>query len=171
MGFWVTSLLYLAGKDGKQCPSPIPSSALNADLGFSFFPMPLGPLHWWQFLTLILHARSLFSYYKENWQKFPCPSHPSLHLRVSSEGRKSIDPTYSTSNSTLKRSGHPTMSSHSCLEQQPFLKVVKEVTQSTFCLLSKEEVYYLLKHSLQSSATTVHNFSWEFIGNSLKVES
>lgn len=45
-----------------------------------------------------------------------------------------MDLNYSTSNSTLKRSGHSTRSSHSCPKQQLFLKVVKDVTQITFCL-------------------------------------
>lgn len=120
---------------GEQCPSPFPNSALHAGLGFSF-PYTIRPS---PLMTTISHldslrTQSLLSHHKESWRKFLCPSQASLHLRVSSERGKSMDPTYSTSNSALKRSGHPTRSSHSCPGKQLLLKVVKEVMQSTFCL-------------------------------------
>lgn len=118
------------GKKGQQCPSPVPNSALHSS-PYTICPSPL--------MATISHldsshTQSFFSHHKENWQKFPCPSQALLHLRVSNEGGQRVDLTYSSSNSILKRSGHPTRSSHSCPEQQVFLKAFKEVTQSTFCL-------------------------------------
>lgn len=97
MGFWVTSLLSLAEKDGEHCPSPVSNSALLADLRFSSFPYAIRPSPPMTTISYLdsSHTKCLFSHHKENWQKFPCPYQVLLHLRVSSEGGKSTDPTYS----------------------------------------------------------------------------
>lgn len=68
MGFWVTSLLSLAGKDGEQCPSPVLSSDLHADLRFSSLPYAIRPS---PPMTTISYLDSsptkyLFSHHKEN---------------------------------------------------------------------------------------------------------
>lgn len=60
MEFWVTSLLSLAGKEAKQCPSPVPSSALHADLGFSYFPDAIRPSPLMTISHLILHTYKVY---------------------------------------------------------------------------------------------------------------
>lgn len=96
-------------------------------------------------------THSFFSHHKdetETCQKFPFPSQATLHLTlVSNNGGRSMELTYSSSNFTPKKPGHPTRSSCSRPEQQRSLKVFKEETQSTFSiykvsLLTKRNITY-----------------------------